>query len=269
MGVGGTARRTAAESVARFGWLVLFCVLHATAAQAAVETITLPGGEQYRGEVRDGQPDGSGVITFADGRTLEGVFEGGRLRGEGEINWPDGARYRGPVRNGEPHGLGTWRGPEGARYTGEYVDGVRHGWGEYRAADRSRYVGGYASGRRSGQGTIIGEDGTLFRGGFRNDRMQGRGVRVSPRGRSLTVERWENGVRESSREISESTDCRLQLGAQRWMVFGSRCIDSLAHGRGHAVSTDGTLLVDSGRFVLGRLVTGSATALGQPPEVDQ
>lgn len=246
--------------------IALACASLTGAAQSAEQWITLATGERYRGEVVDGVPNGRGVLESADGRVLEGFFEDGRMQGESEINWPDGSRYRGPVLDGEPHGLGTWRGADRARYTGEYVNGVRHGWGEFRAADGSRYVGGYESGRRSGQGTIIDSDGTLFRGGFRGDRMHGYGVRVSPRGRSLALERWDDGVRRGNQQISESSDCRLRQGTRRWMVVSSRCVDGLAHGTGHAVSTDGTLLIEPGRFVLGQLATGSETALGQPPE---
>lgn len=250
------------------GALLMLSLASAAATAADVE-LELPGGDRYRGEATAGVPDGRGILEFADGRTHEGIFVDGRMQGEAEINWPDGARYRGPVKDGEPHGLGTWRNSDGDRYTGEYVNGKRHGWGEYRAADRSRYVGGFEAGRRSGQGTIIEADGALYRGGFRGGRRHGPGVSVSSRGSSLTFERWENGVRQARRDIRETSGCSLREGRQRWMVIDSPCVDGLAHGEGHAVSTDGMLLIEPGRFVLGRFVAGNATALGQPPESDR
>lgn len=226
-------------------------------------------GRVYDGDFVDGVRDGEGVMTWPDGRRYEGEFRAGAMTGEGRMEHPDGARYRGEMKDGRPHGLGTWRWPNRDRYTGEYVDGVRTGWGEFRRADGQRYVGEYRGGRRTGQGTLIGADGTLYRGRFENDRRDGVGIRVSANGSSLTLETWSDGSRQRRSAIRASSDCRLLQGQRRWMVVDSGCVDGLAHGRGNAVSTDGTLYVDSGRFVLGRLVVGSPVALGQPPESER
>jgi hypothetical protein len=225
-----------------------------------------PDGRVYEGEFVDGARSGQGVMTWPDGRRYEGEFRADSISGEGRMDFPDGARYRGEWRDGVPHGLGTYRWPDRDRYTGEYVDGVRSGWGEFRRSDGQRYVGGYVDGERAGQGTLIEADGTLYRGRFEAGVRDGVGIRVSPTGSSLTLETWSAGSLVGRRAIRESTGCRLRQGTRRWMVVGTECIDGLAHGRGNAVSTDGTLYVDSGRFVLGRLVTGAPFALGQPPE---
>lgn len=226
-------------------------------------------GRVYIGPVVDGQPDGKGTMIWPDGHRYEGAFEAGEMSGEGRFEYPDGTRYRGEVAHGRPDGLGTFRWPDHSRYTGEYQAGVRQGWGEYRWPDGARYVGGFRADERTGQGTLIDADGTLYRGRFRDGRRDGVGVRVSANGASLTLERWKNGVQQSSRAIRASQDCVLHHAGRRWMVLGSRCIDGLAHGRGDAVSTDGTLWIDEGRFVLGQLVAGRAIALGQPPETAQ
>jgi hypothetical protein len=45
------------------------------------QTITLPDGDKYVGEVKDGLPHGKGTKTFADGDKYVG-------------EWKDGRRYR-------------------------------------------------------------------------------------------------------------------------------------------------------------------------------
>ena len=223
-------------------------------------------GLEYRGHFRDGAFDGEGQMTWPGGRTYTGAFVDGRITGEGRFEYADGSRYLGPLENGRPHGLGTWRSPAGDRYTGEFVHGVRDGWGEYRSADGSRYVGGYRDGQRAGQGTLIAADGTLSRRRFVDGVRDGVAVRISADGSSLTLEHWDSGQRSWRRAIRARSRCRLNHADRRWMVLESGCVDGLAHGRGHAVSTDGTLWIDGARFVLGRLVQGQAIALGQPPE---
>lgn len=225
-----------------------------------------PDGSVYEGEFRGGVPHGQGETTWPGGRSYTGAFVDGRITGEGRFEYAEGSRYRGALENGRPHGLGTWRSPDGDRYTGEFVHGVRDGWGEYRSADGTRYVGGYRDEQRSGQGTLIAADGTLYRGRFRGGERDGVGVRIGAHGASLTLERWDAGQRTSRRAIRSRSRCRLDHADRRWMVLESGCVDGLAHGRGNAVSTDGTLWIEGGRFVLGRLVQGEAIALGQPPE---
>ena len=223
-------------------------------------------GLEYRGSFTEGAFDGEGELTWPAGRAYEGAFVDGRITGEGRFEYADGSRYRGELENGQPHGLGTWRSPDRDRYTGEFVHGVRDGWGEYRSADGARYVGGYDDEQRAGQGTLIAADGTLYRGRFGGGVRDGVGVRISANGSSLTLERWDAGQRTSRRAIRSTPRCRLDHTGRRWMVLESGCVDGLAHGRGNAVSTDGTLWIDGGRFLLGRLVQGEAIALGQPAE---
>ena len=230
--------------------------------------LTWADGRRYEGELAAGQPHGHGTLTCTGGNRVVGRFYRGRLHGEAQIYFADGRRFRGVLSNGIPQGLGTLRWPDKARYTGEYAAGEQEGWGEYRATDGTRYVGGFAAGKREGQGTLIDADGTLFRGTFRAGRREGYGVTVSANGSSLTLDHWRGGGRDSRRPIRRSDACRLVQGKRRWMVRGSACVDGLAHGRGQAVSIDGTQFIENGRFVLGRLVEGRMIALGQPPQED-
>jgi hypothetical protein len=66
----------------------------------AQETITLPDGAKYVGEMKDGKPNGEGTITF-----------------------PDGSKYVGQVQDGQPNGLGTKTKPDLTQQTGVWKDG--------------------------------------------------------------------------------------------------------------------------------------------------
>lgn len=250
---------------------------------------TWVNGDRYEGDFVGGELHGRGTFSWADGRVYEGAYDMGRRTGlgtftwpggdvyegefidgvrtgEGEYRWQDGSSYRGEFVAGRRQGLGTFRWPDGARYTGEYADDVREGWGEYKWPDGSRYVGGYQGDRRSGQGTLIASDGTLYRGGFLDNQEHGVGVRVGPKGRRLTLERWSAGAQQSSQPIAPTPGCELEADGRGFMALVETCIDGLAHGRGDAVSLDGLIWYPSARFVLGRIVEGEAVALGQPPE---
>lgn len=56
--------------------------------------------------LRDGMPDGYGVITRPDGSVYVGNFANGQIQGKGKISYPGGASYEGEFREGKPHGDG-------------------------------------------------------------------------------------------------------------------------------------------------------------------
>ena len=87
----------------------------------------------YKGQVKDGKPDGLGIITSKS----------------------DGGKYIGEWKDGKRHGKGTftWRGT-GYKYVGEWKDDKFHGQGTLtRDDDGSIYSGG----------KFVGE----FKGGYR------------------------------------------------------------------------------------------------------
>jgi len=84
---------------------------------------------RFRGEVREGAPNGRGVQTWPGGDRYEGHFRNGKRDGRGTYVWSNGDRYRGEWRNGRQHGMGvfTWRG--GNRYAGSFRRGQADGFG--------------------------------------------------------------------------------------------------------------------------------------------
>jgi hypothetical protein len=100
---------------------------------------------RFRGEVRDGAPNGRGIQTWPGGDRYEGEFRDGRRHGTGTYLWSNGDRYRGEWRNGRQHGLGvfTWQG--GNRYTGYFRLGQPDGFGVC-LTDGSRVAGEWDNG---------------------------------------------------------------------------------------------------------------------------
>lgn len=84
---------------------------------------------RFRGEVREGSPNGRGVQTWPGGDRYEGQFRDGKRHGRGTYIWSNGDRYQGEWRNGRQHGLGvfTWHG--GNRYAGSFRRGQPDGFG--------------------------------------------------------------------------------------------------------------------------------------------
>ena len=53
----------------------------------------------YKGESRDGQSRGQGILCLPDGTCWEGEWHDGALNGQGVAVYSDGMRYEGQWRN--------------------------------------------------------------------------------------------------------------------------------------------------------------------------
>ena len=163
------------------------------------------------------------------------------------------------------HGQGIYRWPDGRQYRGEFQNGVKTGVGELTWANGNRYIGMFAADDRSGLGVHYWRDGTVYRGHFAQGRMDGFGVKRLPDG-ELELQAWRAGALNNSKAVQAITHCQFSYQDRAWMFVSEDCINGLAHGEGVAVSLDGDLIIPSGRFVLGNLVSGSTIAL---PEIQQ
>ncbi len=114
------------------------------------ESLCLPDGGRYRGEVVNGL-----------------------LQGQGRIDYPSGSWYAGQFVDGQWHGDGEWHGSNGEVYKGQFQHGLFHGQGTLTLHDSS-YTGGFKLGRRNGEGTLK-EAGMTYRGEFKDDQYSGLG----------------------------------------------------------------------------------------------
>ncbi len=77
----------------------------------------------YSGAVVQGEPEGDGVLRFANGDRYEGEFGSGFPEGTGEYRWKNGDLYRGEFRRGTLHGEGTLRFSDGTEIKALWNEG--------------------------------------------------------------------------------------------------------------------------------------------------
>ena len=113
--------------------LCVMCGLLNSCAVAKDETLTFPDGRKYVGQVKDGIPNGHGIMTSLGDDEYVGQWKDGKYHGQGTIKYYyDGeyfGQYEGQWKDGERHGQGTYTWEDGRKYTGEWKDGKEHGQG--------------------------------------------------------------------------------------------------------------------------------------------
>jgi len=152
---------------------------------------------KYKGEIKNGKPNGFGIMYFINGNKTVGEWKNGKewntkhhkkdgtligrsVNGEWEKGWgvlfydwrngkwgwyEDGDeikddKYVGEIKNGVPNGKGTLtRGRH--KYEGEYKDGEKHGQGTETLIGGGMYVGEYKNGLQDGNGIFYDKNGKI------------------------------------------------------------------------------------------------------------
>jgi len=84
---------------------------------------TFPNGAKYKGELKDGIPNGQGTSTFRDEGKYVGEFRDGLLNGQGTSTLFDGRKYVGEFKDGKRWN-GTMYDKEG-NIIGKWWNGVK------------------------------------------------------------------------------------------------------------------------------------------------
>ena len=121
--------RTALRRMAPL-WLAV-AALAASVAHADAQRLTLPHGDVYEGEVRNGARSGPGTYLWRDGHRYTGEFRDNRLHGQGTYFWPDGRTYTGSFVEDRREGRGVLRWPNGDYYEGEFKNNLLDGQGTF------------------------------------------------------------------------------------------------------------------------------------------
>lgn len=128
------------------------------------------GAVAYRGEWRDGRPDGNGESYYtsrlrAGNVEYSGQWRQGLYHGYGQLYHAATGQlmYSGQWHSGLRHGQGEEFNTEGAlRFQGEWLYGLRHGLGSQYRNGRLVYHGQWRNGLPNGHGEAYYPDGSLF-----------------------------------------------------------------------------------------------------------
>ncbi len=83
--------------------------------------VTLPNGDKYKGEWRDGEFNGKGIYYYTNGGKYDGQFKEGNMDGKGEYCFEDGSKYNGEWKDNVEHGTGNYWLVNGDKYIGQYL----------------------------------------------------------------------------------------------------------------------------------------------------
>ena len=165
--------------------------------------ITYANGAKYKGELKDGIPNGQGFLSLPDGGKYVGEFKEGIINGQGTVSLSDGRKYSGEFKEGKKHGQGIYTYPNGDKYTGGYKDGFKNGLGALTygkgKSDGDKYVGEFKEGIPNGQGTYTFSDGSKWVGEFR----KGKPWNVKNYDKNGKIEaEWIRGIKLKKEEIA-------------------------------------------------------------------
>lgn len=214
-------------------------------------TNTLPSGDKYIGEWKDGQPNGRGTMTSPDGAVYVGEFRNGEPNGQGVTTMADGTKYECEFKDGLPSGFGTITSPQGRKYVGQLRRGIPNGQGTSKTPDGQLYTGEFKDGQPDGQGSVTASNGTNQRGEWRG----GKEYRVSGTWVAL------DGTRE---EGTWNTDGSQNSGTITWKDGREYKGDwKLAYGSAELPEGTGTMTWPDGRKYVGQFKDGKMEGTGK------
>ena len=99
----------------------------------------------YNGDVKNGVPNGLGLMIFPNGHKYEGEWRDGLKNGQGTLTFPDGTKYVGGYKDDKRNGQGTYTWSDG-KYVGKWEDGDSNGQGTKTWSSGNKYVGEWKKG---------------------------------------------------------------------------------------------------------------------------
>jgi hypothetical protein len=94
---------------------------------------------EYKGNMKDGRPDGTGSLRMRSGTSYVGDWHAGLMNGRGVLKLDNGDDYNGEFADGQMQGQGRYAGADGTVYVGEFKNGRRDGAGILTLADGRSY----------------------------------------------------------------------------------------------------------------------------------
>ena len=137
---------------------------------------------EYKGEWKNGNFHGKGILKEAWGAIYVGYFENNLAHGYGRQEDPNGSWWEGEIKNDQLNGKGIWVSDRGDRYEGNFVDMLLDGQGSFTKTDGTKATGEFKKDYLNGQGKWEYANGDVATGNFKEDELNGYGVYI-----------WANG----------------------------------------------------------------------------
>lgn len=123
---------------------------------------TYASGALYKGDWKDGQPEGFGHMTYSNGDIYAGEWKRGTKHGNGTFIENGGDSYAGKFIRGKMEGHGTLYLKKGGRYYGNFKDDKFDGFGIRYYSDSQKYVGNWKLDYKSGIGTLYSDSSIIY-----------------------------------------------------------------------------------------------------------
>ncbi|MBA3721115.1 MAG: hypothetical protein H0W88_01770 [Parachlamydiaceae bacterium] len=189
-------------------------------------TLNLHNGT-YVGQVKDGLPDGKGVLTYNKNnarKRYEGEFAMGELQGMGILIWKNGKRFKGKFEKSNYHGRGKLT-QEVCIWEGEFIEGIIHGKGTIVWPNGKKYEGDIHNGIPEGQGKLTYPNGSVYNGNFIKGKRSGYGEwRANDQLERTYAGNWENDKYHGRGKSS------IKLGRYHWFEEGTWLMGELVKG---------------------------------------
>jgi len=206
--------------------------------------IALPDGARYIGQMRNGKPNGSGVMTASNGNKQDGFFVNGELStGTVTMTFDNGIEaeieYENAVtKNAKIHF------PGGFTYSGGYSNSKFNGSGEFKAPDQYVFTGKFQNGEFK-SGVLVTEYGDRYEGEFR-----GEGMRNNPLFHGKGSYSWKDGRKFVGQWLSSKISNGIYMEPNGISYIGSNETDYTAPFRLEKIRGTGELrLPDSRRYI--------------------
>ena len=236
-----------------FFFTLVFTASFLLSVCAAQETNTLPSGDKYIGEWKDGQPNGQGTLIKAIGANYVGEVRNGEPSGQGTETWTNGTWYSGEWRDGKPNGSGTFVFSSGHTLVGEFKDGNANGRIIFSAPNGTNTKGEWRDGKPyTISGTNLFRDGTIEVGTWNHDGTKCGGRITSKDGHEYEGD-WK--LRLGSTELPDG------MGAMTWPEghkYVGQFRDGKMDGNGKMIYPDGK--IQEGMWKDGKFVGASTSA---------
>ena len=201
-------------------------------------------GKPYKGELKDGIPNGKGIGFSKFGFRYEGEWLNGLPHGKGRENRNNGSSYDGDWIRGVPNGKGVLVLANGSTYEGDFVDGNYNGFGTFIEKDKFIQEGNWSNNLPNGKSKITFFDGYSYDGDFVMGLKDGSGTEILPKGNENLeyeyVGQFKDNARNGKGKMTYYDD----------FIYEGDWLNNLWHGKGTTVDKE-LKLTFVGNFIMG------------------